>query len=116
MVNEQDIIKTLEGYEFSYTCEEELQKAIASALTASSIPHQREYRLNERDRLDFKVETIAIEVKVKGSLTETVRQVARYLLAPEIHSLIVVTTKAAHRGLPQNLNGKPIFVLYLPPL
>ena len=116
MTTSEEIVASIEEYEFSYTCEDDLQKAIASVLSDCSIPYQREYRLNEKDRLDFKVGTIAIEVKIKGGLTEVARQVGRYLQSSEVTSVILVTTRSAHRNLPPSLNGKPIYVSYLPPL
>jgi len=112
----EEVIAAINDYEFSYTCEDDLQRAIASALSDCSIPYQREYQLSEKDRLDFKVGTIAIEVKIKGRLTEVARQVGRYLQSPELTSVILVTTKSAHRNLPPSLNGKPIYVSYLPSL
>jgi len=111
-----EIVASLRGYRFNYSCEDDLQKALASVLTRCSIPFQREYVLSPKDRLDFLVGTTAIEVKIQGSLVEVVRQVQRYLQSPKIESVIVVTTRNTHRRMPETMNGKTIHVLYLPPL
>jgi hypothetical protein len=111
-----EIATVLGQYRFSFTCEDDLQIAIAAALTASSIPFQREYVLGPADRLDFLIGTTAIEVKIKGSLNDLTRQVHRYLQHPKINSVVVVTTRSGHRSLPREMNGKSVFVLYLPQL
>ena len=101
---------------YNYSCEAELQTAIASVLSDCSIPFSQEHRLNQKDRLDLKVEGLAIEVKVGGSLTDLMRQVHRYAQSEEITAVLVVTSRSKHRSLPTEMNGKPVRVLYLNPL
>lgn len=110
------VAEVLGQYRFAHQCEEELQEAIASALTSSSVPFEREVRLGPTDRIDFLIETVGVEVKIKGSPTEVARQLNRYAQSDQIQSLLLVTSKATHRALPSSLNGKPIKVLYLNPL
>lgn len=110
------LCEVIAGYQYSYTCEDELQRAIASVLTDSGIPHQREFPLNKRDKIDFLVGRIGIEVKIKEGLTAVTRQVHRYAQSDLIDSLILVTAKASHRGLPREMSGKPVSVVYLSPL
>lgn len=110
------VAEVLGRYKFSHQCEEELQSAIASALTDSSVEFEREVELSKTDRIDFLVGTVGIEVKIKGSPTEVARQLNRYVQSPKIESLLLVTAKSSHRGLPSSLNGKQIKVLYLNPL
>jgi hypothetical protein len=103
-------------YQVGHTCEEDLQAKIASALTSSSVPFEREVNLTPTDRIDFLVGKVGIEVKVKGSPTEVARQLNRYVQSDRIESLLLVTSKATHRALPSELNGKQIRLLYLNPL
>ena len=119
MKDEGDIDRlgeVLGQHRYSFTCENELQIALASVLTDSSIPFEREKRLTARDRPDFQVGTTAIEVKVGGSLTEVTRQLHRYAQLQEVESILLVTSKARHRAVPRQMNGKRVEVLYLNPL
>jgi hypothetical protein len=101
------------GYRFS--CEDELQQAIASVLTDCSIHFDREHQM-EMDRLDFRVGNVAVEIKVAGSVTEVIRQLHRYSQSQEIEALLLVTSKSRHRTIPREMNGKRVEVLYLNPL
>lgn len=103
-------------YQVRHQTEEDLQCAIASALISSSVPFEREAKLSPTDRIDFLVGEVGIEVKIKGSPTEVARQLNRYVQSEKIQSLLLVTSKATHRALPSELNGKPIKILYLNPL
>lgn len=62
------------------------------------------------------VEGTGIEVKIKGSLTEVTRQVHRYAQSEQVESLILITARGSHRGLPREMNGKRVIVIYLNPL
>jgi len=110
------LVEAILAQRYQYTCEDELQRAIASVLSDSSIPHVREYRLTEKDRLDFMVEGIVIEVKVDGSTTAVIRQLHRYAQHPEVKEIVLVTDRARHRSIPREMNGKPVTVAYLNPL
>ena len=101
---------------FQYTCEDELQQAIASVLTDCSIPFDRESRMTKSDRPDFRLGDIALEVKVDGSRSEVMRQLHRYAQIPEVSVVILVTDKNRHRGMPRTMNGKDVHVIYLNPL
>lgn len=110
-----ELVKAIGSNRYNFSCEEELQQAVASVLTDSSIQFDREHRI-ESDRLDFRVGGIAIEIKVDGSLTEVTRQLHRYAQREEIKSLLLVTSKSRHRAIPREMNGKMVEVLYLNPL
>ncbi len=110
------IAEILRTHCFKHQCEDDLQNAIASVLTNSGITFQREAPLGPRDRVDFLVEKIGIEVKIKGAPTAVARQLNRYVKSDLIESILLVTTKATLRVMPATLNGKLINVVYLNPL
>lgn len=95
--------------------ERQLCDAIEAALSALGYRFEREFRLNGRDRPDFVVgmPVVAVEVKIKGSLAEVTRQIHRYAQHPDVTGILVVTTRADHRRLPDTLSGKPVAVCYL---
>lgn len=110
------IAEAIRGQSYSYTCESELQEAIAEVLSSCSIPFNREHRITAADRPDFTVEGIAIEIKVEGSLTSVTRQLHRYAQLPGVDEIILVTDKAKHRAVPREMNKKTVNVIYLNPL
>ena len=112
----EDLAQTIAGQRYNFGCEDDLQIAIASVLSNSSIPFSREYKLTATDRPDFLVGKVAIEVKVDGSAVALTRQVHRYAQSKEVDAVLVVTSRSRHRNIPREMNGKPVRVLYLNPL
>lgn len=105
----------VERVTFRVTREAELQAGIAEALARARYPYQAEARLSDADRVDFLVfGRVALEAKVDGSRADVLRQCQRYARAAKVASVLLVTTRAQHRGLPEALNGKPLRVVYLP--
>lgn len=106
------ITDALRSHRFRFASEAELQEGIERVLLDAAIPLEREFRLG-RDRVDFWVEGIALEVKVDGSLSEVTRQLHRYAQAPQVRAVLLVTTRALHRRVPAEMTSKPIAVFYL---
>lgn len=78
----------------------------------------REYRLDTRSRLDFLagdgvLPGIAVEVKVQGGVGQVTRQLMRYADDPRVGGVLLITTRAAHRGLPETMRGKPVACLWI---
>ena len=93
--------------------EHELQDAIEELLTAECIPYEREVELSKRDRPDFMLRRVAVEVKTKGSPTEVGRQLLRYAAHEGVEQILLLTTKSGHTQLPTTLLGKKLTVLYV---
>ena len=85
-----------------------VQDAIERLLQRSGIDYVREHLLNARDRIDFLVGDIGIEVKVQGSTASVERQLARYAEHECIAHLILVTSKVRHTQVPPSIGGKPV--------
>ena len=97
-----------------YTTESQLQGAVAALLADEGFHAQGQARLGPADRLDFLVDGIAVELKVNGTADALERQVTRYMAHDEVTAVVVVTSRARHRGLPPLINGKPVLVVFLP--
>lgn len=93
--------------------EAELQTAIGEILKDHAIQYKREWRLNEKDRIDFLIGGLGIEVKITGSRSDLIRQLHRYAQSEQIDSLVLVTTLLRHRDLPTEINAKPITIIVL---
>ena len=105
-----ELVALLEQHRFASSEEAQLQDGIAAALIAAGVPHTRELRLGTRDRIDFLVGTVGLEVKIDGSLPALARQLQRYAEAPIVSELVVFTTRARLAQLPATLLGKPVRV------
>lgn len=88
----------------------DLEKIFASSKYSS---FKREYRFNERDRIDFFEEKlgIGIEVKIKGNSNEILKQLERYAKNEQVKALVLAT--AYFMGLPPDINGKPLYFFHL---
>ena len=82
-----------------------LQAQIAAALELAGLPFEREAWLSARERIDFLVGPVGMEVKVKGGPTEIARQCARYCATGRISALVLATSRRI--GLPPELEGVP---------
>lgn len=92
--------------------ESELASAVARLLTEAGIPFEQEYRLSSRDRIDFMVGSVGVELKVEGSPADIIRQLHRYAEHDAIEELVLVTTRRKHAFLiPRELRGKKIAVV-----
>lgn len=104
------LTEIIRGHRYTYGSEVELQAHLERLLVAAGLTVRREVRLTERDRIDFLVADIGIEVKVKGE-REPLRQLRRYASSAQVAGLLLVTTRAAE--LPFTLDGKPVAVVSL---
>jgi len=85
--------------------EKSAQQQLADHFDAKGISYQREVRLSPRDIVDFVVDGIAIELKVKGSRSAALRQVERYAKHSEVTGVVLLTNRSCL--IPSVINGKP---------
>lgn len=113
LVRAEALCEVLRGYRFSYNNEARLQQAIESVLREHGYAFVREKRLSRKDRPDFDVEGIAIEVKVDESLTVVLRQLFRYAQQAAVQVIVLVTTRASHTRVPEAICGKPVRIVHI---
>ena len=106
------VANLLARHRLSVSDEADLQAAIHGILLADGRPARREAWLGS-DRPDFLLGDVAIEVKVKGTNVEVLRQLHRYAAHEEVLAILLVTTRAAHRTIPREACGKPILVQWV---
>lgn len=104
-----DVVGLLSTRRFRFTCETDLQNAIAETLPTA----KREHRLSERDRADFLVDGVAVEVKVDGSLGAVTRQLFRYARHETVKAIVLVTSRAKHLRMPRSMVGKPVRTVFV---
>lgn len=92
--------------------EKELQAALAVVLETKGLTIQREVKIND-GKIDILCGSVGIEVKIKGSYSDIVRQLHRYAQSEKITSLILASTKHSHRLLIHEFNGKKLYYVKL---
>jgi len=85
--------RLLGGFRYRYGSEVQLHEVMASVLTTAGHPFEREYRLDARNRADFWIDGLVIEVKVDGSLSAALRQVGRYIALPQVRGVLLASTE-----------------------
>jgi hypothetical protein len=107
------IVEQLAAYRYRIAGETSVQDGIEIVLKEHGIPYQRE-AVVERDRFDFLCYgAIVIEVKIKGSFSEALRQVERYCHQPFVEAIIIATTRRWRRPTAFPLHGKPVHLCEL---
>lgn len=105
----------LRGMNYSpCSSEKELEDQVVTRLAKLGVEFQRQVIASADDRFDILIEgSIVIEIKVSGSASELLRQVARYARHQCVSDIIVVTTRASHKKLiaASPIHGKMIEVL-----
>lgn len=109
-----DIMFIIDKYRYNNVAtEKELQDDIAEAFLKNDIQFTREYQVNEESRPDFYINGIGVEIKIKGSASQLLRQIHRYLTAEKIEGMVVVTTRSVLADIPAEINGKPVRTIHL---
>jgi hypothetical protein len=117
----ETIIELIRSKHFGYATEQELQQQMWLLLTSSGLDVIREYRLSQRDRVDFIVRTetgnVAIECKIKGASNTIVSQLSRYAESSEVAEIILVSSKRVHIASEafreKTILGKPLFGVWI---
>lgn len=103
----------IRGYSFWYSREAELQEGIYQALTLAGLEFVEQARLTPKERLDFLVGGVAVELKVAGGTRPLEAQLTRYCRLDEVTGVVVVTTRVRHLALPRVIEGKPVELIGL---
>jgi hypothetical protein len=106
----QKLVTLLNGYRYSLDSENALQEGIAKSLRRENVEFEREVPLTKRDRIDFMVGRIGLEVKIGGTFSMLLRQLDRYAQCPEVDALVVMASRSRLTNVPCELRGKPICV------
>lgn len=93
-------------YAYRYGDEIQLHERIAEVLTLHGFEFERERVLDPRNRADFWLDGLVIEVKVGGSFSDALHQVGRYIKLPDVTGVILAGTP---RWAANELVAKPIW-------
>lgn len=109
MVTRYEVAAALAGLGVVVHEESDFSRVVEQALRATGIEPASEVQLSARDRIDFIVGRIGIELKTHASVASVIRQLDRYAKSDQLDSLVFVTTSwKLAAGIPSELSGKPI--------
>lgn len=115
MASAAHLVRLLEGAKYHTIPEEIFQREVAEVLEHHGIEFKREFRLSGKDRVDFLVGRVAIEMKIDGGLNAVRRQLQRYAQSPLVDEIILLTSRTRLCAMPQSLSGKPVYVALFQP-
>lgn len=107
------ICQILASHRYTVQDERSLQDGIEVVFNKNGLVFGREVRLDARNRPDFMVGRVAIEVKTKGSFADFLRQAQRYVELDAVDALVIVGTPKWMPLVPAELNGKPVYTVRL---
>jgi hypothetical protein len=106
----QELVGLLESVRFDISSESRFQDGVQRVLSEKGIAFKREVSLSGKDRVDFMVDDIAIELKVEGGVNAILRQLQRYAQSPQVKQIILLTCRTKHSSITRILSGKPVHV------
>ena len=108
----QALISLIRSARIDLSSEKRAQADVEQILTQAGILFDREFPLTESDIIDFMVQDIGIELKLKGARKKEVyRQLCRYTRHPRVGSLILASNLSM--GLPAQIEGKDAYFVRL---
>lgn len=111
----QQVREVLSGHRFRGSNEHGIHAGMADAFAAAGLDAAAEVCLTPRDRVDFLIGRVALEVKTQGQRTAIWRQLARYAAHPDVDLVIILasTRRALLADLPDTLAGVQVVGLLL---
>lgn len=82
----------LEAVQYLFANEARLHELIGQVLDVAGFEFEREYRIDAKNRADFWLDGIVIEVKVDGDLASACRQCQRYMKLPGVRGVLLAST------------------------
>lgn len=107
------VCQILASHRYNIQDELSLQDGIDSVFKKAGLTFRREAALDAHNRPDFMVGKLAVEVKIKGTFAQFLRQAQRYAELDQVDAVIVVGTPKWMPLVPSSLNGKPVFTVRL---
>ena len=108
-IDTKQLVMELSRFRYHFNTETDLQDGVAAALRSLGVEFERESAISPGERPDFLVGQVAIEIKIKGSLADLLRQVSRYAKQPGISEIIVLGTPYWMSMLPDSIGRKPLY-------
>lgn len=103
----------ISSHSFNFMNEIQLQDGLEQLFKEHKIPYVREFRLSNKDIVDFMIDfqagSVALEVKIDGTRSSLLRQIGRYLKHDTISCVFLVGTPYWVTNMPKSLLNKQIY-------
>lgn len=110
-----EVLKIISTTKLNAVIEKVAQKELEDSFINNGISVEREYKLSQRDIVDFSVKTelglVVIELKIKAKRMSIFRQLCRYAKHDEVAAVVLLTGTAMR--LPALIGNKPAAVISL---
>ncbi|MGL5398150.1 MAG: hypothetical protein ACRDBQ_23230 [Shewanella sp.] len=110
-----EVLKIISTTKLNAVIEKVAQKELEDSFINNGISVEREYKLSQRDIVDFSVKTelglVVIELKIKAKRMSIFRQLCRYAKHDEVAAVVLLTGTAMR--LPALIENKPAAVISL---
>lgn len=106
-----EIISILKSKRLPLTTEKELQVEIEKLFIENNLSFEREYRLDNKNIVDFFIEGVAVEIKIKGTAKNIYKQCERYCEFEQVKTMLLVTSKTM--GFLEQINDKDCYYFSL---
>lgn len=107
-----NIVQLIRTTKLDLSTEKRAQADFERRLQESGISYQREVRLSDTDIVDFLIDGIAVEFKLRTKGKKAVyKQLCRYATHDQVKQ--VVLASCTSMGLPQQIDGKDTYFVKL---
>jgi hypothetical protein len=106
------LVSLIRASKIDLSNEKQAQADVEQLLIQAKIPFEREVRLTDLDVIDFVIQGIGVELKLRGARKKEVyRQLCRYARHPRIDILLLASNLSM--GLPPKIEGKDAYFVKL---
>ncbi|WP_435018436.1 hypothetical protein TA3x_000410 [Tundrisphaera sp. TA3] len=108
----QTVIEIIRATRLDLSTEKRAQADLEQAFVKAGIAFEREVHLTQADIIDFLVEGLGIELKVRRDGKKTIyKQLCRYARHPRVDQLLLASNLSM--GLPAAIEGKDAYFVKL---
>lgn len=106
------LLELIQTHRFNFVHEKQLQDGLAKVFDEAGLEYERECRLSAHDIIDFMLPSgLGIEVKVRSTRSDLLRQLFRYATHERIDRILVVTNRSHLCALPLEIEKKQVLVM-----
>lgn len=106
------IITLIRSARLDLSSEKRAQADLETVFQQAGVPYEREVELSEDDIVDFMVEGVGVELKLRNAGKKKVyKQLCRYAKHPRVERLLLASNLSM--GLPPTIEGKDAYFVKL---
>lgn len=104
-----EVVGVLARHRIFGLSENVVQVQIERAFRDEGVACRREVELAPGDRIDFMVGSVGVEVKIKGTRAQIIRQLGRYVRSCQVDEIVLAATSRRILGdVPDEIGGKSV--------